>query len=57
MELRWSRVILEYPYPNYPWTTPLSPNEREGHYIDFLVLALNAVTAYLKLMPTLWEAE
>jgi hypothetical protein len=45
-------------YPNYPWTTPLPPNEREGHCIDFQVLALNAVTAYLKLMPTLqWEAE
>jgi hypothetical protein len=45
-------------YPNYPWTTPLSPSEREGHYIDFQVLALNAVTVYLKLMPTLlWEAE
>ena len=45
-------------YPNYPWTTPLPPSKREGHYIDFQVLALNAVTAYLKLMPTLqWEAE
>lgn len=45
-------------YPNYPWTTPLPPSEREGHYIDFQVLALNAVTAYLKLMPTLlWEEE
>ena len=44
-------------YPNYPWTTPLSPSERKEHCIDFQVLALNAVTAYLKLMPTLWEAE
>lgn len=68
MEYQGHRAALtwkdDYPissihfYPNYPWTTPTSPDERKGHYIDFQVLALNAVTAYLKLMPTLqWEAE
>ena len=45
-------------YPNYPWTIPTSPDERKGHYIDFhQVLALSAIAEYLKLMPTLWEAE
>lgn len=65
MEYRGKRAAItchdHYPvkcirfYPHYPWTTPLSPNEREGYCIEFQMLALSAITEYLKLMPTLWE--